>query len=88
MADRSEPEAPPANSERVAGAYISYASQDKAVADAVCQALERRQPMLPMVTPHPKQYMWTATADSILAILGRPGKVICRTQHDGRHMHA
>src|ERR1700686_596499 len=41
MADRSEPETPPANSEQEAGAFISYPSQDKAVADAVCQALER-----------------------------------------------
>ena len=40
MADRSEPETPPANSEQAAGAFISYASQDKAVADAVCLALE------------------------------------------------
>jgi TolB-like protein/Flp pilus assembly protein TadD len=41
MADRLESETPPANSEQAAGAFISYASQDKAVADAVCQALEQ-----------------------------------------------
>jgi TolB-like protein/Tfp pilus assembly protein PilF len=41
MADRPEPETPPTNSERAARAFISYASQDKAVADAVCEALER-----------------------------------------------
>jgi adenylate cyclase len=40
MADRSEPEPPPANGEQSACAFISYASQDKAVADAVCLALE------------------------------------------------
>jgi TIR domain len=43
MADRAEPETPtgPADSEQAARAFISYASQDKPVADAVCQALER-----------------------------------------------
>jgi hypothetical protein len=30
---------------------------------------------------HPKPFMWTATADSILAKLERLGKVICGTQH-------
>src|SRR5450755_4692650 len=43
MADRAEPETPtgPADGEQAARAFISYASQDKPVADAVCQALER-----------------------------------------------
>jgi hypothetical protein len=41
MADRPEPETPSANSGQAAGAYISYASQDKTAAYAVCQALER-----------------------------------------------
>jgi hypothetical protein len=41
MVDRPEPETQSANSGQAAGAYISYASQDKAVADAVCQTLER-----------------------------------------------
>jgi TolB-like protein len=40
MAHRFEPETPPINSEQAARAFISYASQDKAVADAVCLALE------------------------------------------------
>lgn len=30
---------------------------------------------------HPRLFMWTATADSILAKLERLGKVICGTQH-------
>lgn len=30
---------------------------------------------------HPRPFMWTATADSILAKLQRLGKVICGTQH-------
>ena len=41
MAYRPASETPPPNSEQAVGAFISYASQDKAVADAVCQALER-----------------------------------------------
>src|ERR1700676_5122881 len=47
MADRAEPENPqgPADSARAtavpARVFISYASQDKGVADAVCQALEK-----------------------------------------------
>jgi TolB-like protein/predicted Zn-dependent protease len=40
MADRPEPETPSANSKQAPLAFISYASQDKAVADAVCLALE------------------------------------------------
>jgi TolB-like protein len=39
MADQAQPEGT-ADSEKAARAFISYASQDKAVADAVCQALE------------------------------------------------
>jgi putative transposase len=30
---------------------------------------------------HPRPFMWTATADSILTKLERLGKVICGTQH-------
>jgi putative transposase len=30
---------------------------------------------------HPKPFVWTATAESILAKLERLGKVICGTQH-------
>jgi putative transposase len=30
---------------------------------------------------HPKPFIWTATADSILAKLERLGKVICGTSH-------
>jgi TIR domain len=42
MADQAQPETSvgTADSEKAARAFISYASQDKAVADAVCQALE------------------------------------------------
>jgi TolB-like protein len=45
MADRVEPETPLGPAKKVMAevprVFISYASQDKAVADAVCQALER-----------------------------------------------
>jgi hypothetical protein len=41
MAGRFEPETPPINSEQAARAFISYASQDKAVADALGRSLVR-----------------------------------------------